>query len=227
MRPILSLLVSFCIFTLASCTGGEPFQWTPGSPNLIRHTVKELRDLHIVKQQEDYSCGAAALATLLIYYFGDQTTEKELLTLLEQDLTDEERTRKATRGFSLLDLKRVAQAKGYRAGGFRLSMSQLAQVSAPVIVFLEPLDYKHFAVYRGLDRGRVYIADPARGNLRMTLGRFLSEWSGVVFVLSKAGEEQLKDYPLRLPYPLDSQPELRRFSGQLDFGSYFPGLIQR
>ncbi len=121
-----------------------------------------------MKQQEDYSCGAAALATLLVYYFGDSTTESELLALLEEGLTDEERKQKAARGFSLLDLKRVAQAKGYRASGFRLSVTQLAQVSAPVIVFLEPLDYKHFAVYRGIDRGRVYLADPARGNLRMT-----------------------------------------------------------
>ena len=35
-----------------------------------RHTLKELRDQYVVKQDTDYSCGAAALATLLTYYFG-------------------------------------------------------------------------------------------------------------------------------------------------------------
>jgi hypothetical protein len=47
------------------------------------------------------------------------------------------------------------------------------------------LGYKHFVVLRGIDRGRVFLADPAHGNLRMSTGRFVSEWDGIVFVLTR------------------------------------------
>jgi predicted double-glycine peptidase len=174
----------------------------------MRHTLEELRDQHVVKQALDYSCGAAALATLMIYYFGDATSEQEILTLLQAQLTEKERKIKAERGFSLLDLKRVARAKGYRAAGFKLTVEQLMQLAAPVMVFVEPFEYKHFAVVRGIDRGRVYIADPSRGNLRMSIDRFLGEWGGIVFVLGKPGEENIRNYPLLPPHPAYVQPEL-------------------
>ncbi len=89
---------------------------------VLRHTLKELRDQHVVKQALDYSCGAAALATLMVYYFGDPTSEQEILRLLQAGLTSEELAVKAQRGFSLLDLKKVAQVKGYQAGGFKLTV---------------------------------------------------------------------------------------------------------
>jgi uncharacterized protein len=75
----------------------------------LHHTVKELRDMNVVKQQQDYSCGAAALATLLRYYFGDATSETEILNLLEGSLSPAEKEEKSKRGFTLLDLKRVAE----------------------------------------------------------------------------------------------------------------------
>ena len=200
----------------------EQGSWQP-----LHHTLKELRDRHVVKQQEDYSCGAAALATLLIYYFGEDTSEKQVLTLLESELSEQDKKMKTQRGFSLLDLKRVAQKKGYRAAGYKVTMSQLAKVTAPIMVFLEPLGYKHFAVYRGMDQGRIYIADPARGNLLMSIGRFLDEWSGVIFVLSKEGEERLAGHALQLPHPLYIQPELARINGHLDVGMMTQTLPQR
>jgi predicted double-glycine peptidase len=209
------------------CVADGVMDLRQGSPAILRHTVKELREQHVIKQQEDYSCGAAALATLLVYYFGDATTEREILTSLESHLSQEERKQKVLRGFSLLDLKRVSEERGYKAAGFRLPISQLAQVTAPVILFLEPMGYKHFAVFRGLYQGRVYLADPARGNVRLTLGRFLDEWTGIVFVLGKPGEEQITDYPLKVPHPSYVQPELAHFTAQVDWATWVPTLSQR
>lgn len=65
--------------------------WERGHWSPQHHTFKELRDRGVIKQQEDYSCGAAALATLMIYYFGDETPEKEILDLLRGHLTVEEK----------------------------------------------------------------------------------------------------------------------------------------
>ena len=176
-----------------------------------RHTLKELRDQYVVKQQLDYSCGAAALATLMVYYYGENTSEKEILELLNtrfETMTEEERARKTRVGFSLLDLKVVAQQKGYRAAGFKLTIDQLPQLLAPVIVHVRPLGYYHFAVLRGVAGDRVYLADPGRGNLRMSIERFLDEWDGIVFVLGKAGEEKITHYPLALSRDID-YPSLR------------------
>jgi uncharacterized protein len=223
-----AILAVVAVLSMAGCSQPQGASWWERGHWEPQHrTIKELRDLHVVKQKEDYSCGAAALATLMTYYFGEHTTEKELLTLLEAELDEDEKKNKAARGFSLLDLKNVAQKKGFRAAGFRMTMSQLASVKAPVLVFLEPLGYKHFAVYRGLDRGRIYLADPARGNLRMSIGRFLDEWHGVIFVLGKEGVERITEHPLTLPRPLYVQPELARFHSQIDFGMIIQTLPQR
>lgn len=192
-----------------------------------RHSLQELRDRYVVKQQLDYSCGAAALATLLTYYFGEKTSEEEVLKLLAARLTKEEQRLKAARGFSLLDLKHVAQLKGYRAAGFKLTIDQLQQLAAPVIVFVQPLGYKHFAVLRGIDRGRVFLADPALGNLRMSIGRFLGQWDGIVFVLGKPGEEEISTYPLALPQPDLIQPELLGVGRLLGWGASSAHLARR
>jgi predicted double-glycine peptidase len=207
-------------------TGCAEF-WDRGPRLTERHTVKELRDQYVVKQERDYSCGSAALATLLIHYYGDDTSEKELLELLLAPLSQEEKVKKSQRGFSLLDLKRVAVAKGYRAAGFRLTIQDLARLTAPVMAFVEPLGYKHFAVVRGVDRGRVFLADPARGNLRMGVSQFLQEWSGIVFVLGKEGEEKITDHPLALRPPGDVQPETVRFNAQLELGMLLHSLPLR
>lgn len=174
------------------------------------HTLKEIRDKNVVKQALDYSCGAAALATLLVYYYAEATSEGEILQLLQSTLTPEEQAEKAQRGFSLLDLKKVAQKKGYRAAGFKLTPEQLTRLVAPVIAFVEPQGYKHFAVIRGVQNGMVYLADPARGNLRKRIDQFvLEEWQqGIVFVLGKPGEEKLRIHPLSPSEPFsDVQPQ--------------------
>ncbi len=194
---------------------------TPAKETIAkRHTLKQLRDQYVVKQQLDYSCGAAALATLMVYYYGENTSEKEILELLNtrlQTMSEEDRARKTSIGFSLLDLKVVAQQKGYQAAGFKLSVDQLPQLLAPVLVHLRPLGYYHFAVLRGVAGDRVYLADPARGNLRMSIERFLDEWHGLVFVLGKAGEEKITHYPLALSRGTDyPSPTLHQAVQQAD-----------
>jgi hypothetical protein len=99
-------------------------------------------------------------------------------------------------GYSLLDLKNAAEQRGYQDAGFSLTLEQLRQLSAPVIVYVRPLGYNHFAVLRGVAGKRVYLADPGRGNLTMSTQRFLNEWAGTVFVLGKDGEEDISNYPL-------------------------------
>lgn len=151
-------------------------------------SMKDLRDQNIVKQRFDFSCGSAALATLLRFGFGEDVTERQILLGLFNQLSDEEKVIRQRTGFSLLDLQRVAQARDYNAQGFRLRPEQLSLLGGPVIVFIEPRGYKHFAVLRGVRGDRVYLADPSRGNIRMPIDNFLKDWlqkdgNGIIFVV--------------------------------------------
>src|SRR5579862_6421556 len=51
---------------------------------------RELKDKNVVKQNRDYSCGAASLCTLLKYYWGDNVTEQKILDTVDKMLTPEE-----------------------------------------------------------------------------------------------------------------------------------------
>jgi uncharacterized protein len=176
-------------------------------------SIKDLRDQNVVKQRSDFSCGAAALATLLRYGFGENVTEREILVQLFDLLTEEEKKATRTTGFSLLHLQRVAQARGYNAEGFRLDPDQLANLGGPVIVFIEPRGYKHFAVLRGTRGDRVYLADPSRGNIRMPQYSFLKDWrqddnKGIIFVVEPRAGLPGGKMPLTLAKEGLSQPEI-------------------
>ena len=105
-NTVLSTAAGWCgrlvalLLVLASQVGAQEKTFAPRAPASVdgrRRTLKELRDQYVVKQEFDYSCGAAALATLMRYYFGDHVTEYEILKLLESRLGVEEQDRKIER----------------------------------------------------------------------------------------------------------------------------------
>ncbi len=153
-------------------------------------SVRELRDAGVVKQAFDYSCGSAALATLLTFALDDPVDEAWVLGEVLAPLAADAQAVLKKDGLSLLDLQRVAESRGHRAQGFRITSEGLAKVSRPVIVFIKPSGYPHFAVLKGVRNGRAYLADPSLGNLRMPLYRFIDMWAdangrGVVFAVQR------------------------------------------
>lgn len=149
-------------------------------------SLLELRTQGVVVQQWDTSCGAAALATVLTFAFDDPVSEEAAARAMLRQ-TSLLRVR-ARGGFSLLDLKRFAEARGYVAAGYRgLDLDQLVQLRSPIV----PIDERgraHFVVVRGLRDGRVDIADPAFGNRLMPVEQFLELWQhGIGFALHRAG----------------------------------------
>ena len=192
-------------------------------------SMKALRDRNVIKQRFDYSCGAAALATLLRYGFGDGVTEQAVLMQLFGLLSDDEKQVTLRQGFSLLHLQRVAQARGYRAEGFRLDPQSLSRLSGPVIVFIQPRGYKHFAVLRGIKDDRVYLADPSLGNIRMPMYRFLESWldgsgTGIVFVVEPTAGLPQGPMPLTLSVQGLPQPEIMTARELLAVGNPFVTL---
>jgi Predicted double-glycine peptidase len=155
----------------------------PGAPLLAaeRGPVKsllEIRQDRVVVQKWDLSCGAAALATILNYQHGDLVPEREIARALMQRqeyLANPLRVR-GQQGFSLLDLKRYVDKRGYEGIGYgRLTLQDLIE-QAPVIVPLNLHGYNHFVVFRGRRGDRVLMADPAWGNRTMRVERFEDAW---------------------------------------------------
>lgn len=148
--------------------------------NVSVHTLIDLRFKNVVRQAYDVSCGAAALATLLKYYYGQDTTEQDLINSMLA-LGDAEKIKKD--GFSMLELKRQGEKLGYVVGGFRLAdVDKLAYLKVPAITLIKTRGYNHFVVLKGVAQGTVFIADPAFGNRSMSLDQFGSVWDRVILV---------------------------------------------
>lgn len=159
---------------------------------------KAIREKGIVMQSYDFSCGSAALATLMRYYFQDDVDEREVLENLLDHLSDDEVKQRQEDGLTMLDLKQCAERMGYQAVGVKLEPQILPQLQGPVLIHMQRGDYKHFAVLRGVRNDRVYVADPSSGNVRLTIPRFLSQWTDVALILGKPGVGLPTDYPLAL-----------------------------
>ena len=159
---------------------------------IIRRSVlswKELKTQNVVMQGHDYSCGAAALATVQRYYWGDNVTERQVLNVVEKILTPEEITDRVLHGLSLADLQKTAQEMKYEATIGRISLSGLSGSKVPVIVALHLDSYDHFVVVRGFSDGDVYLADPVRGKIRIDVNKFTEQWiDNALLVVAKPGE---------------------------------------
>lgn len=127
---------------------------------------KDRRDFKIVKQDLDYSCGAASVATLLNNFYGQKLTEEQVL-----DKMDKTRERA-----SFADMQRILPKWGFEAKGYALSFEQLAQLKIPVIVYLKYRKDDHFSVLRGVSQDTVLLADPSLGHVSMSRAQFLDAW---------------------------------------------------
>jgi len=158
---------------------------------------KEIKVRHIVMQDRDYSCGAAALATILRYYWGDAATEEQVLRAIAQILTAEEFKDRVKNGLAISDLRRAAVEMGYLSSIGTMTFGQLTESKVPLVVGLDVYGYKHFVVYRGFDGRFVYVADPIRGNIRITAPEFVQQWQkNAVLVVAKPDQEPPTTSPL-------------------------------
>lgn len=140
------------------------------------------RYLTVVRQQYDFSCGSAALATLLHYHYGDPHDEQDAFLGMWRD-GDRAQIRRL--GFSLLDMKRYLAARGIGADGYRVGLTQIAQAQTPGIVLVDTNGYKHFVVVKGVRNGEVLLGDPALGLRHVPAAEFRRMWNGIYFALNK------------------------------------------
>lgn len=155
-------------------------------PNGVLYTgpvesMYEQRFRNLVRQQTDYSCGAAALATILRHAYhlnvDEATVIQGMLGVSDAELV-------AKRGFSLLDIKRYVESLGMRGRGYRVDEARLRSLRVPGLVLMDVRGFRHFVVLKQVAGDSVEIADPILGNRSLSLDEFLASWpSHAIFVV--------------------------------------------
>ncbi|WP_137822670.1 C39 family peptidase [Pseudomonas sp. D(2018)] len=196
----------------------------PGGNLAFKHVVsiRERRFKNLVEQKTDFSCGAAAMATILNKAYGWNLQEEEvikgMLATANQDVV-------RTQGFSMLDMKHYAETLGLRARGYRIEAPKLESLKVPSIVLIDVRGYKHFVVLQRTFKGHVYLGDPVLGHKKMSLDEFAKGWNGIVFALIGPGYDR-NNALLYPPEPLTAKHRINSFSPVKDAELMEFGFIQ-
>lgn len=159
---------------------GEPY-------NMRVTSLKEARFKGTVRQKYDFSCGSAAVATLLTYQYGVSMNEE---TVFYNMFVNGDQERIKREGFSLLDMKNFLAKAGFQADGYELPLSKLEETQLPAIVLIVENGYHHFVVVKGVNGNRVLLGDPARGTRSISREHFEKIWdSSLLFVIHNRTNE--------------------------------------
>lgn len=143
------------------------------------------RYVGVIGQTDWYTCGPAAIATLLRYYFDFETSEQEMLELALEASEDQERA--LTIGFNAAALKYAVESKGILVQGYRLTIGNLVDYfergGLPVVLHVTN-PRNHYVVAIGTTEGHAVLADPSWGQRIMDIDALQTEkhFSGVVLV---------------------------------------------
>lgn len=187
-------------------------------------SIREARFQTVIQQRYDFSCGSAALATLLTYHYGAPVTEAQVFEAMYK-AGDKEKIHRE--GFSLLDMKLFLTSIGVKADGFEMNIDQVVDVGVPVITLINTGGYKHFVVIKGIRGGEVVVGDPAQGVNILRRADFEAMWNGIAFVIRQDIEVARQnfnaehDWAVRTKAPFGTA--LRR-DGLASFAMGLPGI---
>ena len=156
-----------------------------GKESLVSYL--DLRYTDVIEQSNEYTCGAAAVATLLTYFYGVSTSENDVLNLVYEAIRARGEKPSPEQGLAAYDLKEALKAKGIEAKGFLVKPAALqdyfARGGLPVIIHLTKPE-KHFEVAAGMIGNQIVIADPSWGRSVTPLTLLVKQrgYDGVVLV---------------------------------------------
>ena len=211
LRLLLFLLAASLIGGTATVPAApQPFAALPNGALAFKSVVslRQRRFFNLVEQRTDFSCGAAAMASLLNAAYGLSLAEDDVIQGM---LAESDPDLVRTQGFSMLDMKRYAATLGLRARGYRLDAARLDSIKVPTIVLLDIRGYKHFVLLLRSSSGWVYIGDSVLGHRKMRLDEFERGWNGIVLAVIGNGYNR-NNVLLSPPEPLTARDRLNRFS---------------
>lgn len=183
-RQTLGLLLLACLLTAISGAamdiqiGGVAI----GGEFLVPVTsFAERKFSTVYRQQYDFSCGSAALASLLTFHYRDRVNEREVFVDMF-DHGDQNKIR--LQGFSMLDMKQYLERRGYRSNGFKVSLEQL---NVPAITIINQQGYLHFVIVKGTRPREVLLGDPSAGIKVVDRQQFEAMWDNRILFLIEDG----------------------------------------
>jgi uncharacterized protein len=147
----------------------------------------------VVRQRYDFSCGSAAIATLLSYHYAMPVPERAAFAEMWKR-GDQKMIRQV--GFSMLDMKNYLNALGMKAEGFRLTIAELQQVKRPSIVMIDLKGYKHFVVIKGITQDKVVVGDSILGLTQYSLKDFEKMWNGIALAIIRTPDNRTAQFNL-------------------------------
>ncbi len=152
----------------------------------IKQPIKNgVAKVPVVMQMEALECGAACLTMVMAYY--------GLWIPLEQVREDCAVSRD---GAKAGNIARAARSYGFKATGYRFEPNILKeQAEFPCIVHWE---FNHFIVLCGFKNGKVYVNDPARGDVVLTEEEFDLGFTGVCIMFEPSEDFSPKGRPKSL-----------------------------
>lgn len=185
MARIASVLPALLLTACASADPAAPRFIAPVGPVgdyavTVRPMVEQRFD-GIVRQKYDFSCGSAALATLLRYHYDFDVAEAAAFRGM---WARGDRAQIRRLGFSLLDMKRWLASRGLAADGYKVPLQKVAETGIPGIALISIKNYRHFVVVKGITDREVLLGDPSTGLTIMPRDEFQKSWNGIYFVLA-------------------------------------------
>lgn len=171
------LVACICAQLPIASAGDLRLQGAGGAFTIPVTSLKEARLQTVIRQQYDFSCGSAAVATLLTYHYERPVAEADAFEFMFRT-GDQDRIRQE--GFSMLDMKRFLDSQGLRSDGFRISLERLADLGVPGIALINTRGYRHFVVVRGMRQDKILLADPVAGSVAIERAEFERIWNGVL-----------------------------------------------
>ena len=185
-----------------------------GAATMNLESFQEKKYKSTLAQQYDFSCGSAALATLLTYNYNIPVSEQEVFKSMFEN---GDKKVIAESGFSLLDIKNYLTRRGLELNGYRAPLDKLASVRLPAIVLTNVRGYSHFVVLEGIQDGYVLLSDPANGMRSEPLGEFENQWTGIFFLILTDAEQAQEGFNSEQKWAAAPAPpwELARYTVDL------------
>ncbi|PSU33995.1 C39 family peptidase [Photobacterium lutimaris] len=139
----------------------------------------------VFRQQYDFSCGSAAVASLLTYHYDIESQENTIFEFMFEH-GDKDQIEK--QGFSMLDMKNYLESVGLEANGYNIPLEKFHDLRIPAITIVNFDGYMHFVVIKGMNEKNVILGDPSRGTLLIPIADFKQVYKGTVLLVKNRVE---------------------------------------
>lgn len=228
MRAYPLLASTLLTFLAGTAQAGSVLLPAMGGVNVSNiESIRERGFSRTVHQEYDFSCGSAAVATLLTYQYNAPISEHAVFMSM-WDQGDQEKIRRD--GFSLLDIKRYLDAQGYESNGYEVPLEKLIENSIPAIMLISDHGYNHFVVLKGVSKDRVLLGDPSAGARVMPLEHFKKILvTPIVFVITSHRKQAVfnerVDWKTKPLAPIGAALSTARLAQETVFPGLKPGAF--